>query len=127
MVKNVQYGPVTSSVQMWHIFSAVEGVQDRPVTPSVWWRVRSTDLSHHQQGKGVQYRTAKTAQGVVDGCINLEKVIFCRQSYLKLQSGTKLNEKPSRMAEKRLFLPPFPLSMLQLCCQELKIHVDQQH
>ena len=127
MMKNVQYGPVTSSVQMCHIFSAVEGVQDRPVTSSVWWRVRSTDLSHHQQGEGCAVQDCQNCSGVVDGCINLEKVIFYRQSYLKLQSGTKLNEKPSRMAEKRLFLSPSPLSMLQLCCQELKIHVDLHH
>ena len=31
--------------------------------------------------EGVQYMATKTAQGVVGGCIYLEKLIFYRQSY----------------------------------------------
>ena len=44
------------------------------------------DLSHHQYREGVQYRTAKDAQGVVGGCIYLGKMIFYRQSYYQILS-----------------------------------------
>ena len=63
-------------------------------TSSVWWRVCRMDLWHHHYGgryavwichilntkESMQYRTTKTAQGIVGGYIYLGKIIFYRQS-----------------------------------------------
>ena len=43
-VSHLQYGCVTSSVWICHIFSIVEGVQYGPVKSSVWKRLCSTRL-----------------------------------------------------------------------------------
>ena len=72
----IQYGEGISSVR-WRIFSTD---QYGGGTSSVWRMVCSIDLSHHQYGEGVQYRTTKNAQGVVGGCIYLGKMIFYRPS-----------------------------------------------
>ena len=56
----------------------------------------SMEVAHHQYSgryaiwichiinteDGVQYRTTKTAQGVVHGCTYLRKMIFYKQSYI---------------------------------------------
>ena len=72
----------------------VEGIQYGGGISSVRWKIFSTDVSHHLYGggdhqynggravwtchiinteEGVQYMATKTAQGVVGGCIYLEK------------------------------------------------------
>ena len=57
----------------------VEGVRYGPVTPSVRWRVCS---KNQRTDEGVQYRTTKTAQGVVSGYRNSS--FNCRGVYLIL-------------------------------------------
>ena len=65
----------------------VEGIQYGGGISSIRWKIFSTDVSHHQYSEGhavwtchfintedvVQYMTTNTAQGVVGGCIYLEK------------------------------------------------------
>ena len=76
MMESIQYGGGMSSVR-WRIFSTN---QYGGCTSSAWWSECSIDLSHHQYGEGLQYRTTKSVQGVVGGCIYLGKMIFYRQS-----------------------------------------------
>ena len=86
----VQYGGCTSSVQKWMCSTDQTYHQQRmhiistDAQYALRWRVCSTNLSHHQYGggcmvgishisddEGVWYRTTKTAQGAVSGCIYL--------------------------------------------------------
>ena len=58
-MEGIQYGGDISLVR-WSMFSTD---QYGGCSSSVWWRVCSMDLSHHQYGEDVQYRTTRSAQG----------------------------------------------------------------
>ena len=77
----------------WRVFSTEEHTissQYGGDTPPMQTRVCSTDLSHHQYSggsatwisyiisidEGVQYRTTKTTQGAVGGCVYLGEGYF---------------------------------------------------
>ena len=77
MVEGIQYREGLLSAR-WRIFSTDVLHHQYVGGPSlVLWRVCSMDLSHHQYGgECVQYRTTKTAQGVVGGYIYLGKLYF---------------------------------------------------